>query len=81
MDRSCFLRVLLVFVLLALFVSHGFSRKVMKTAEIGGDSSDQAEETGGKSREMIEEVLDYQLDPGPNTNPKTGFIFGPPPHG
>lgn len=35
------------------------------------------QETAGKSREMVE-VLDYQLDPVPNTNPKTGNIYGPP---
>lgn len=38
------------------------------------------QEIGGKSREVVA-VMDYQLDPGPNTNPKTGFIFGPPPQG
>ncbi|OAY56857.2 hypothetical protein MANES_02G047166v8 [Manihot esculenta] len=80
MGRSCFLRVLLVLALLALTVSQGFSRKVMETAEAGGDSLVQAEEIGGKSREVVA-VMDYQLDPGPNTNPKTGFIFGPPPQG
>ncbi|KAF2299440.1 hypothetical protein GH714_031956 [Hevea brasiliensis] len=47
----------------------------METVENGGDSS----ETGGKSREIMEELLDYQLDPGPNTNPKTGLILAPPP--
>ncbi|EEF30529.1 conserved hypothetical protein [Ricinus communis] len=77
MGRFCFLRVILVLALLALSSSHG--RKVMETVDVG-DSYVQPEEIAGNSREMIE-VLDYQLDPGPNTNPKTGFIYGPPPQG
>jgi len=40
------------------------------------DSGVQMEETVGESREMME-VMDYK-DPGPNTNPKTGYVFSPP---
>jgi hypothetical protein len=35
-----------------------------------------SQETAGKSRGMYE--LDYDLDPKPNTNPKTGYIYSPP---
>ncbi|OAY60180.1 hypothetical protein MANES_01G092200v8 [Manihot esculenta] len=79
MGRSCFLRVLLVLALLALSFSHGISTKVMETVEITRDSSVQAEESGGKSRELMEEMMDYQLEPGPNTNPTTGSMLAPPP--
>ncbi|KAJ6866831.1 hypothetical protein NC652_038158 [Populus alba x Populus x berolinensis] len=76
MGWSCSFRVVLVLALLALpGFSHGFSRKVIETYELG-DSSVELEETAGKSRGMYE--LDYDLDPKPNTNPKTGYIYSPP---
>ncbi|KAK7819478.1 uncharacterized protein LOC111988955 [Quercus suber] len=78
MGRSCFLKILLVSSLLVLFFSHGFGRKVMETVEHEDNSTVQGEETIGKSRE-IAEVMDYS-DPGPNTNPKAGYILSPPPH-
>ncbi|KAB1211589.1 hypothetical protein CJ030_MR6G013919 [Morella rubra] len=56
----------------------GFARNVMETVE-HEDPTFHVEETAGKSREMIE-VMDYS-DPGPNTNPKSGYIFSPPPQG
>lgn len=37
------------------------------------------QESGGKSRELMEEMMDYQLEPGPNTNPTTGSMLAPPP--
>uniref|UniRef100_A0A2N9I673 Uncharacterized protein n=2 Tax=Fagus sylvatica TaxID=28930 RepID=A0A2N9I673_FAGSY len=77
MGRSCFLRILLVSSLLVLFFSHGFGRKVMETVEDEDNSTVQGEEAIGKSRELIE-VMDYS-DPGPNTNPRTGYILSPPP--
>ncbi|WCJ25680.1 hypothetical protein M5689_007548 [Euphorbia peplus] len=81
MGRSSFLHLLLLFALLSISFHHGFGRKLMmETLEVG-DSSIKAEEIEGKSREMMMEGLDYNLDPEPNTNPKTGFIYGPPPRG
>ncbi|KDP27161.1 hypothetical protein JCGZ_19860 [Jatropha curcas] len=74
MGRSHFLKSLLVLAFLVLSFSHGSSRKVMETVEVG-DSSVEPEEIVGKAREIIE-TADYE-DPGPNTNPKTGPI--PPP--
>ncbi|KAK9271741.1 hypothetical protein L1049_002104 [Liquidambar formosana] len=78
MGRSSFLTVLLVSALLILSSSHGFGRKVMATVE-HEDSTVLLEETEGKPREMIES-MDYK-DPGPNTNPKAGYMFSPPPQG
>ncbi|KAJ6936520.1 hypothetical protein NC652_011277 [Populus alba x Populus x berolinensis] len=81
MGWSCFLRVLLVLALLVLpSFSHGrgFGRKVIETFEFG-DSSIELEESAGNSRGMY--ALDYDLDPKPNTNPKTGYIYTPPPQG
>ncbi|KAE8021702.1 hypothetical protein FH972_007572 [Carpinus fangiana] len=75
MGRFCFLRILLLSSLLVLCFSHGFGSKVMETVQ-HEDSGVQVEETVGESREMTE-VMDYQ-DPGPNTNPKNGYIFSPP---
>ncbi|KAM1358052.1 hypothetical protein ACFX1Q_045060 [Malus domestica] len=78
MGRRWFLRFLLVSSLLALFSSHGFGRKLMETAEHGEDSSVLvSKENDGKSRRMIT-VMDY-ADPEPNVNPRTGYIFAPPP--
>ncbi|KAK9272610.1 hypothetical protein L1049_002985 [Liquidambar formosana] len=78
MGRSSFLTVLLVSALLILSSSRGFGRKVMATVEFE-DSTVPLEETAGKPREMIES-MDYK-DPGPNTNPRAGYMFSPPPHG
>ncbi|EOY03488.1 Uncharacterized protein TCM_018578 [Theobroma cacao] len=50
----------------------------METVEFE-ESTAQSEEFAGTSREMIE-IMDYK-DPGPNINPKTGYIFSPPPQG
>jgi len=38
-----------------------------------------SQESAGNSRGMYE--LDYDLDPKPNTNPKTGYIYTPTPQG
>ncbi|XP_041004487.1 uncharacterized protein LOC121249761 isoform X1 [Juglans microcarpa x Juglans regia] len=78
MGRSCFLNILLVSSLLVLCFSHeGFGRKVMETVEHEDSTFRVEESTVGKSRMMIE-VMDYS-DPGPNTNPRSGYIFSPPP--
>ncbi|MBA0620784.1 hypothetical protein Godav_006461 [Gossypium davidsonii] len=37
----------------------------------------QLEECAERAREMIE-IMDYK-EPGPNTNPRTSYIFGLPP--
>ncbi|KAJ6734724.1 PROTEIN putative-RELATED [Salix purpurea] len=65
--RAISSRVVLV---LALLVLPSFSH---------GHGIIKLEETAGNSRGMYE--LDYELDPKPNTNPKTGFIYSPPPQG
>ncbi|XVF60559.1 hypothetical protein PTKIN_Ptkin08bG0057700 [Pterospermum kingtungense] len=72
---SWFLK-LLVSMLLIISFSQVFGGKVMETVEFG-ESSAQLEEFADTSREMIE-IMDYK-DPGPNTNPKAGYIFTPPP--
>ncbi|KAG4179316.1 hypothetical protein F383_14499 [Gossypium arboreum] len=79
MGRSCFLNLLLLSMLLLLSFSQGFSiRKMMETVEFE-ESTAQLEENADTSREMIE-IMDYK-DPGPNVNPRTGYIFSPPPQG
>ncbi|KAG8481672.1 hypothetical protein CXB51_026581 [Gossypium anomalum] len=79
MGRSCFLNLLLLSMLLLLSFSQGFSiRKMMETVEFE-ESAGQLEENADTSREMIE-IMDYK-DPGPNVNPRTGYIFSPPPQG
>ncbi|XWS32881.1 hypothetical protein CRYUN_Cryun22dG0028600 [Craigia yunnanensis] len=77
MGRSWFLKLLLLSMLVVLY-SQGFGRKVMETVEFE-ESTAQLEEFADTSREMIE-IMDYK-DPGPNVNPKTGYIFSPPPPG
>ncbi|CAK9170983.1 unnamed protein product [Ilex paraguariensis] len=80
MGRSRFLAVLVLSTLLILSSSHGFGRELMETSG-GGESATTAlleENAGGESREMTE-VLDY-VDPGPNTNPKSGLLPPPSPH-
>ncbi|MBA0724609.1 hypothetical protein Golax_021286 [Gossypium laxum] len=79
MGRSCFLYLLLLSMLLLLSFSQGFSiRKMMETAAFEEPTA-QLEEKADTSREMIE-IMDYK-DPGPNVNPRTGYIFSPPPQG
>ncbi|GMJ08806.1 hypothetical protein HRI_004549800 [Hibiscus trionum] len=76
MGRSCFLKSLLVSMLLLLSFSQdqGFcTRKLMEAVEFE-NSTAQLEESAGT---MIE-IMDYK-DPEPNVNPKTGYIFNPPP--
>ncbi|KAK1552527.1 hypothetical protein Q3G72_018770 [Acer saccharum] len=77
MGRPCFNKLLIFSVLLLLCFSHGFGRQLMVTGEFEDSSTVQVQEARGESREMIE-VMDYK-DPGPNTNPKAGYIFSPPP--
>ncbi|XVE68160.1 hypothetical protein DITRI_Ditri09bG0046600 [Diplodiscus trichospermus] len=78
MGRSWFLKLLLLSILLILSLSQGFGRKVMETV-VFEESTAEIEEFADTSREMIE-IMDYK-DPGPNINPKTGYIFSPPPQG
>ncbi|OWM74758.1 hypothetical protein CDL15_Pgr004525 [Punica granatum] len=69
-------RLLLVAVLLALSVSHGFGRRLMGGAAAEyEDDSVILEETEGKSRMMIE-LMDY---PGPGANPSHTLNPPPPP--
>ncbi|PON96377.1 hypothetical protein TorRG33x02_079660 [Trema orientale] len=81
MGRRCFPTILLVSFFVLLFFSHGFGRRSLKTVEGHQEesySSVEVKENGGvKSREMIE-VTDYS-EPEPNTNPRAGYIFTPPP--
>ncbi|MBA0695871.1 hypothetical protein Goari_002469 [Gossypium aridum] len=79
MGRSCFLYLLLLSMLFLLSFSQGFSiRKMMETVAFEEPPA-QLEENADTSREMIE-IMDYK-DPGPNVNPRTGYIFSPPPQG
>ncbi|KAK9036062.1 hypothetical protein V6N11_078083 [Hibiscus sabdariffa] len=74
MGPSWFLKLILLSMLLILSSSsQGFGRILMELEE----STAQLEEFADRSREMIE-IMDYK-DPGPNTNPRTGYIFCPPP--
>ncbi|XVF14289.1 hypothetical protein REPUB_Repub09cG0046000 [Reevesia pubescens] len=75
MGRSWFLKLLLISMLLVFSFSQGFGRKVMETVEFE-ESTAQLKESADTSREMTE-IMDYK-DPGPNINPKTGYIFSPP---
>ncbi|KAG4179315.1 hypothetical protein ERO13_A10G100200v2 [Gossypium hirsutum] len=80
MGRSCFLNLLLLSMLLLLSFSQGFSiRKMMETVEFEESTAQLEQENADTSREMIE-IMDYK-DPGPNVNPRTGYIFSPPPQG
>ncbi|KAK8556868.1 hypothetical protein V6N13_064863 [Hibiscus sabdariffa] len=79
MGRSCFLKLLLLSMLLLLSFSRGqgfCARKLMETVEFE-ESTALLQENAETSRGMIE-IMDYK-DPGPNVNPKTGYIFSPPP--
>ncbi|KAL9427312.1 hypothetical protein AB3S75_029492 [Citrus x aurantiifolia] len=73
MGRFCFYKLLLVSVLLLLSLPHGFSRQLKESVEFE-DSTVHVQEAGAEPREM----MDYK-DPGPNTNPKSGFMLSPPP--
>ncbi|XP_062106638.1 uncharacterized protein LOC133817979 [Humulus lupulus] len=74
MGRACFPTILLVSFLMLLFFSHGFGRS-LRTED---SSVEVKEESGGvKAREMVE-TMDY-AEPEPNTNPRAGYIFSPPP--
>ncbi|KAJ0100022.1 hypothetical protein Patl1_21894 [Pistacia atlantica] len=78
MGRLCFSRVLLLSLLLALCFSLGFGRLLMETVEFGDSTVEfQEAEIGGESRELIE-LMDYKPT-GPNVNPRTGYVFSPPP--
>ncbi|KAK8663993.1 hypothetical protein V6N13_083798 [Hibiscus sabdariffa] len=80
MGRSCFLKLLLLSLLLLLSFSRGqgfCARKLMETVDQFEESTALLQESAETSREMIE-IMDYK-DPGPNVNPKTGYIFSPPP--
>ncbi|KAJ7974393.1 Calmegin [Quillaja saponaria] len=74
MRRSCFLSVLLVSSLLVLSFSHGSGRILTETVE---HENSAALENARNSKEMIG-MMDYD-QPEPNTNPRNGYIFGPPP--
>uniref|UniRef100_A0A803RBM7 Uncharacterized protein n=1 Tax=Cannabis sativa TaxID=3483 RepID=A0A803RBM7_CANSA len=81
MGRACFPTILLVSFLILLFFSQGFGRSlkneefsvevVLKEESVGGDES-------VKGRKMIE-TMDYD-EPEPNTNPRGGFFYSPPPN-
>ncbi|KAL4386992.1 hypothetical protein GQ457_09G009400 [Hibiscus cannabinus] len=80
MGRSCFLNLLLLSLLFLLSFSRGqgfCTRKLMETVDQFEESTALLQESAETSREMIE-IMDYK-DPGPNVNPKTGYIFSPPP--
>ncbi|KAB2008406.1 hypothetical protein E1A91_D10G101000v1 [Gossypium mustelinum] len=80
MGRSCFLYLLLLSMLLLLSFSQGFSiRKMMETVAFEEPTAQLEQENADTSGEMIE-IMDYK-DPGPNVNPRTGYIFSPPPQG
>ncbi|KAM5581385.1 hypothetical protein ABKV19_010547 [Rosa sericea] len=77
MGRPWFLRILTVSCFLALFFSQGFGRNLMERGDQHEDSSFQTEEIDPSVRKMYE-VMDY-ADPEPNVNPRTGYLFTPPP--
>ncbi|KAK8710144.1 hypothetical protein V6N13_145483 [Hibiscus sabdariffa] len=70
MGGSWFLKLLLSMLLLLSF-PQGHGRKVLEAA-VGFSAEEFAESRG------MAEMMDYK-DPGPNTNPKAGFIISPPP--
>ncbi|KAK8711082.1 hypothetical protein V6N13_146382 [Hibiscus sabdariffa] len=77
MGCSWFLRLLLLSMLLNLIlsVSQGMGRNMVENVELEESSAQM--EFADTSRGMIE-IMDYK-EPGPNTNPRTAFIFCPPP--
>ncbi|KAE8680908.1 hypothetical protein F3Y22_tig00111366pilonHSYRG00332 [Hibiscus syriacus] len=77
MGRSCFLKSLLLSMLLLLSFSQGFRTRKLMGAGVFEGSTAQLEENAETSREMIG-MMDYK-DPRPNVNPKTGYVFNPPP--
>ncbi|GLU11076.1 hypothetical protein SLE2022_278460 [Rubroshorea leprosula] len=80
MDRLWFVRALLVSVLLVFSFSQGFGRKAMETDVQYEQVTAQMEEVPGVSPREMTELMDYS-ETGPNTNPRTGYIFTPPPQG
>ncbi|TYG44215.1 hypothetical protein ES288_D11G080100v1 [Gossypium darwinii] len=77
MGGSWFLKLLLLSMLFIFSFSQGLGRKWMENNVEFQDYSVQLEEFAEKAREMME-IMDYK-EPGPNTNPRTSYIFGPPP--
>ncbi|KAK8268648.1 hypothetical protein V6Z11_D11G080000 [Gossypium hirsutum] len=55
----------------------GLSGKWMENHVEFREYNVQLEEFAERGREMIE-IMDYK-EPGPNTNPRSSYIFGPPP--
>ncbi|KAI3784842.1 hypothetical protein L1987_43948 [Smallanthus sonchifolius] len=79
MSSSSSQKAFTIVALLFLLLSTGFSRKLMQSTTTGDGFASPSppspfEESGGKSREMIE--LDYD-DAGPNTN-RSGVILPTP---
>ncbi|KAB2056038.1 hypothetical protein ES319_A11G077200v1 [Gossypium barbadense] len=78
MGGSWFLKLLLISMLFILSFSQGLGRKWMENnVELQDYSVQLEQEYAERAREMIE-IMDYK-EPGPNTNPRTSYIFGPPP--
>ncbi|KAK8264968.1 hypothetical protein V6Z11_D12G145100 [Gossypium hirsutum] len=69
MGGSWFLKLLLHSMLFILSFSQGIGWRIMFSFE--------NTTFNWRAREMIE-IMDYK-EPGPNTNPRTSYIFGPPP--
>lgn len=70
---------LLISALMVLSFRQGCGRKLLESSEYE-DSTALVKGESDKSRVMVE-LMDYK-DPGPNTNPKSGYPFDPaPPHG
>ncbi|GMI67027.1 hypothetical protein HRI_000372000 [Hibiscus trionum] len=63
--------------ILILSSSQGFSRILMENAEPEESTAQSEQEFADRYRETIG-IMDYK-EPGPNTNPRTGYIFCPPP--
>ncbi|GLU11073.1 hypothetical protein SLE2022_278430 [Rubroshorea leprosula] len=80
MGRLRFVRALLVSVLLVFSFSQGFGRKAMETDVEYEQVTAQIEEVPGLLPREMTELMDYS-ETGPNTNPRTGYIFTPPPQG
>ncbi|MFQ6637208.1 hypothetical protein Gotur_013738 [Gossypium turneri] len=77
MCGSWFLKLLLLSMLFILSFSQGLSKKWMENNVEFREYNVQLEECAERAREMIE-ITDYK-EPGPNTNSRTSYIFGPPP--
>ncbi|TYG44216.1 hypothetical protein ES288_D11G080200v1 [Gossypium darwinii] len=72
-----FLLFLSIFTLCFVFRCLGLSGKWMENHVEFREYNVQLEEFAERGREMIE-IMDYK-EPGPNTNPRSSYIFGPPP--